>query len=216
MIYRLREYIEDLFAAAPESVRAVEVKEEFIQNLTEKYNDLLSEGKSEEAAYNIAVSSVGDVSGLIRELQGLPEQYTALAEENQQLRKRSALLTAIAVGLYIISPIPVIILFNHRLGVVMLFVIVAIATGLLIINNMTKSSAVYAQETMVDEFQEWRGQKSKSNQVYKSISSAVGTLGLIAYFLVSFETGAWYITWVIFPIIGAVNGIIKAIFDLVG
>jgi len=36
----------------------------------------------------------------------------------------------------------------------------------------------------------------------------------MAYFLLSFFTGAWHITWLIFPVIGAVNGIIKAGFDL--
>ena len=34
------------------------------------------------------------------------------------------------------------------------------------------------------------------------------------YFIVSFLTGAWYITWAIFPITAAVQGLTKAILDL--
>ena len=45
------------------------MKEEILQNLTEKYNDLLSDGKSEVAAYNIAVAGIGDISELIEELK---------------------------------------------------------------------------------------------------------------------------------------------------
>ena len=58
---KLRHYIDDLFANAPSTVRAVELKEEMYQNLMDKYNDLINEGKSEESAYNIAVASIGDV-----------------------------------------------------------------------------------------------------------------------------------------------------------
>ena len=38
--------------------------------------------------------------------------------------------------------------------------------------------------------------------------------GLAVYFVLSFSTGAWYITWLIFPIMGAVQGLVKAIIDL--
>ena len=62
---KLRHYIDDLFANAPSTVRAVELKEEMYQNLMDKYNDLINEGKSEESAYNIAVASIGDVDSLI-------------------------------------------------------------------------------------------------------------------------------------------------------
>ena len=39
-------------------------------------------------------------------------------------------------------------------------------------------------------------------------------IGLALYFIISFATMAWYITWVIFPIIGAVQGLVRAILDL--
>ena len=40
-----------------------------MQNLYDKYDDLLREGKTEEAAYNIAVAGVGDISPLLEELE---------------------------------------------------------------------------------------------------------------------------------------------------
>ena len=135
---RLREYIDTLFATAPSNMKAVEVKEEILQNLTDKYNDLIAEGKSEDVAFNIAVASIGDVSELIRELQGLPQQYNKISEENGKQRQRTALMTAIAIGLYIFSPVPVI-LIQNEIGVVFLFVFIAIATGMLVFNGITKS-----------------------------------------------------------------------------
>lgn len=48
----------------------------------------------------------------------------------------------------------------------------------------------------------------------KAINTLVTTLGIIAYFIVSFASGAWLITWVIFPLIAAAKGLVKAVFDL--
>lgn len=46
----------------------MELKEEILQNLIDKYHDLLAEGKSPEAAFNISVASVGDVDELLSSL----------------------------------------------------------------------------------------------------------------------------------------------------
>jgi hypothetical protein len=210
---RLREYIDNLFATAPSNMKAVEVKEEILQNLTDKYNDLIAEGKSEDVAFNIAVASIGDVSDLIRELQGLPQQYSKITEQNEKQKQRTALLTAIAIGFYILSPVPVIMIQNE-IGVVFLFVFIAIATGILVFNGITKSKNQQVPDTMVEEFKEWRERNSGKNQLQKSVLSAIWAVGVVIYFLVSFSTGAWYITWVIFLIIAAVEGVVKALFDM--
>jgi hypothetical protein len=210
---RLREYIDNLFATAPSNMKAVEVKEEILQNLTDKYNDLIAEGKSEDVAFNIAVASIGDVSDLIRELQGLPQQYNKISEENDKQKQRTALMTAIAIGLYIFSPVPVILLQNE-IGIVFLFVFIAIATGILVFNGITKSKTQQVPDTMVEEFKEWRERNSGKNQLQKSVLSAIWAIGVVIYFLISFSTGAWYITWVIFLIIAAVEGVVKAVFDM--
>jgi hypothetical protein len=52
------------------------------------------------------------------------------------------------------------------------------------------------------------------NGLRESIDSLIWAIGLAVYFIVSFTTGAWYITWVIFPLIGCVQGLVKACMDL--
>ena len=66
---KLREYMDRLFSQAKPTRSTVELKEEMLQNLIEKYHDLLAEGKSEEAAYNIAIASVGDISELLKQIK---------------------------------------------------------------------------------------------------------------------------------------------------
>lgn len=204
---KLRNYIDGLFENAPKTVRAVELKEEMYQNLTDKYNDLIAEGKSEESAYNIAIASIGDVEILISGLSGEKQM------ESEASRKRSAILTAVAIALYILCPVPVILLQN-TVGVMALFLFVAAATGLLIYNGVTRERYVKADDTMVEDFKEW---KQHSKQKNKAADAIVGSFWLIAvcvYIVVSFMTGAWHITWIIFLIAAAVASLIRGIFML--
>ena len=46
---KLRAYMDHLFQDVPNTKKAVEVKEEILQNIVDKYHDLVAEGKSEEA-----------------------------------------------------------------------------------------------------------------------------------------------------------------------
>lgn len=204
---KLRHYIDDLFANAPSTVRAVELKEELFQNLTDKYNDLLAEGKSEESAFNIAIASIGDVDSLISGLTGEKRP------ENEKSKKRSAILVAIAISLYILCPVPVILL-QSEIGVMGLFLFVAVATALLIYNGVTRERYVKADDTMVEEFKEW---KQNNKQKNKAVDAIIGSFWLIAvcvYIVVSFMTGAWHITWIIFLIAAAVASMIKGLFML--
>jgi hypothetical protein len=204
---KLRHYIDDLFANAPSTVRAVELKEELYQNLTDKYNDLIAEGKSEESAFNIAIASIGDVDSLIGGLSGTKHV------ESEKSKKRSAILVAIAIGLYILCPVPVIIIQNE-MGVMALFLFVAVATALLIYNGATRERYVKTDDTMVEEFKEWKQNNKQKNKASEAIVGSFWLIAVCVYIVVSFMTGAWHITWIIFLIAAAISSLIKGLFML--
>lgn len=66
---KLRKHIDLLFSEAPQTKATMEVKEELLANLMEHCNDLMESGKSEDEAYAIVVSNIGDVSELIQNLK---------------------------------------------------------------------------------------------------------------------------------------------------
>lgn len=66
---QLRETIDRLFRDAPQTAKTAEIKEEILQNLLDKYDDLLREGRDEQSAYHAAISGIGDVGTLIAELR---------------------------------------------------------------------------------------------------------------------------------------------------
>ncbi len=67
---QLKQHMDRLFAAAPKTREADDLKEEMLQNVIDKYHDLLAEGKAPEEAYRTAIRGIGDISGLISQLSG--------------------------------------------------------------------------------------------------------------------------------------------------
>ena len=118
---------------------------------------------------------------------------------------------AISVGLYILSLVAIILfstLFEQEIiGVCLFFTIIAIATGLIIY-----SSIVYGKDKK-EEIREEKV-KTKKNTVVRQVTNIIDILGVIVYLVVSFLTGAWYITWIIFLAVCLINAIVKLIFGL--
>lgn len=218
MEYNIRAYVDDLFQNAPRTQKAYELKIELTQNLIDKYYALIGEGKSEQDAYNLTVMSIGDVRELFAGLDEGPVQSGPVYIPPEDTSKRSAAVTAIAVMMYILSVVPVIVLgaigIFETLGVVLMFLMIAAATGLLIYNFATKPKRNMPDGTVVSDFKQWQTQNTQRKQLLKAIRSAYWPLVVAVYFLISFATMKWNITWVIFLIAPAVDSIIKAVFTL--
>lgn len=197
---QLKSYVELLFAGTE---GASEIQQEILQNTLDRYDDLVSQGKSPEAAYRLAITGIGDISEILNtNIQPVTDKPITSKESNPTPIWKK-LLRAISVLLYIISPIPLFVVQNAA-GLAGLLAIVAVATALIIIAS-GKETAKKSQE---------REYSNKENETVKAINSFIWTLSICGYFVLSFVTEAWYITWVIFLIAGAVEGLVKACIDL--
>lgn len=78
---KIRAHMEKLFVSAPKTEAARELKEELLQNVLDKYRDLLAEGRTPDEAYLIAIRGIGDISGLIAGLG--PGQVSQMAGGTQ-------------------------------------------------------------------------------------------------------------------------------------
>lgn len=227
MEYNIRAYVDELFRDAPDTQRAYEMKVELVQNLLDKYNDLVASGKSEEDAYNITIYGIGDISELLEEMRREEPQTVRGAEGTSYytamyyFRRRSAVAIACAVMLYIFSVIPVIVLgvlsaHSHNgdlmavFGVAGMFTFIGIATGLIIWNGITRPKRTDPPEVVIDLYNRKKGAKSDYSPLLKAIDSAFWLIVLAAYFLLSFTTGRWDITWILFIAAPAISGILHA------
>lgn len=212
---RVNEYVDFLFREAPNTKKTKEFKEEILTNLNDKYEDMLAEGTEPQKAYEMVIGNVGDVEELILQLR----MSDAVSYENREKeRKKSALLVSIAVGLYIIS-VTWVIIFEEiahmgSVGVILMFLTCAVATGLLVYNTMSRPKYTRADDTLVEEFKEWSDEKQGNGRIYKMISSSLWSITVAIYIAVSFYTGAWHYTWIIFLVSAAIDKIIKLCVEL--
>lgn len=85
---RIRKHIEGIFAGAPETAKARDLREEMIINVIERYHDHLASGMSEEDAYRAAITGIGDVSNLIDSLRREADAGTAAGAGSAQTPPR--------------------------------------------------------------------------------------------------------------------------------
>lgn len=215
---KLREYVEGLFADFPKTKQTVEIKEEILQNTIDRYNDLLAEGKTPEAAYNISVSGIGDVSHLIDSVIAPITSSGYTKEEIAASERKRTILLSVSVALYILCIAPLILIGDipklENLAMFLMFLMIAIATALIIYRNGIKLNYNKSDGTVIEDFKQWNHDKKESKSLFAAINGAIWAIILVIYFAVSFLTGAWYITWLIFFIGSAISNIVKAIFDL--
>ena len=204
---QLNQYVQLLFAGAD---NCEDIKQEILQNTLDRYDDLVAEGKVPEAAYRLAISGIGDINEI------LGGSIPAEAEKNVPVQPASdeqdtpvkKMMRAVAIGMYILCPVPRFVLSEFgmsTLGICGLLGMVAVATVLIILG---------AKKDPEENHQEKAAAERPQSNLEKSIHDVVWAVGLVLYFIISFATGAWFITWILFPTIGAVQKLVNAIFDL--
>ena len=200
---QLIQYVNLLFAGAPDSD---DMKQEILQNTLDRYDDLIAEGKVPEAAYRLAITGIGDINEILgTKPLSSPGFSRAVQPEQEPEDENKKKLRATAIGLYILCPIPLFIASEMglaTLGLCGLLAVVAVATGMMVVSGKN-----YQPEEPPKELTE-------QDKLRKSIKTIINLVGLVVYFLLSFTTGMWAITWLVFPIIAAVWELTKAILDL--
>lgn len=201
---QLTQYVSLLFAGTQ---NCEDIKLEILQNTLDRYDDLITQGKTPEAAYRLAIMDIGDISEILG--THIPSSAQIPAEEDfPKPSSKQRWNRAIAIGLYIICIIPLIVLSAFGLdilGLCLTLVIVAAATVLLLTNGTPSTQNRESTENTV---------LTPQQELKKSVCSIIRVICLISYFIISFSTGAWYATWLIFPLSGAIQGLAKAILDL--
>lgn len=200
---QLIQYVQLLFAAAP---NVEEVKEEILQNTLDRYDDLIAQGKSPEAAYRLAISGIGDINEILggnTTVQPPVQEFRdALREETDHIQSRK--LRAVAIAMYILSPTPLFILneFNlPTLGLCLTLALVAAATYLIMLIKRD------SKEEDLEETVPKNPAKQKAGKI-------IWYSGLILCLAAAILTDFSFIVWIILAITACVHGLVNAILDL--
>ncbi len=192
---KIREYIDSVFRDVPHSERADNIRSEILQNLLDKYADLLAEGRTPDEAYAIAISSGGDLSGIVSDLKGehvkynynYEKQFDKMYEKQYKREKKKcarfdSLLWPVTVCVYLLY-------------------------SFLIRGAWAYSWNVFIVASALSSFYRFLTVKSNRKARRGALSSAVWTATVACYFLLSFLTGRWDITWILFILAIAISNI---------
>lgn len=217
----IKNYIDELFADAPKTRKAMELKEEVAQNTIEKYQDLIAEGYQEQDAYQIVINSIGDVTELFEELK---EQNPLILSRED--RKKKAVLTAAAVGIYIFAGVIFLIyriiarkfFFTFPemdlLGLAITALICIPPTCMLVYAAHMYPDYKKEEDTLVEVYKENLHTRNKEKALQTSVSVIIWMLTITIYFIISFVTSAWHVTWIAFLIGGCIQAITALVFSL--
>lgn len=219
MNIKIKKHVDSMFSEVPYSKKAAELKEEIMADMEAAYNDNISNGDSETEAFRKACDSLGNIDEVIESL--IPEKD--IIEKIDRYKRFRAGMTTIAVTMYILS-IAVIVGFSTistllgydpslatMIGTVLFFVMCAIATGLIVFSRMSIPQDVvpYIKEKRKEE-NENIDTSTKKGRFLKAFSGSFWTIVTVVYFIVSFSTGSWGSTWLIFLIGAAIEKSVKA------
>lgn len=149
-----------------------------------------------------------DEVSTVREGEDVLEENTI---PDQNYNHKKALFTTIAVMLYILSVVVIIffstVLRSPIVGVCVFFIVIAIATGLLVYIEMTNPLTNEKKKEKV---------LTREDKLYKRITSVLALFVLAIYLIVSFLTMAWGVTWILWIVYALLTEIIKLGFSLKG
>lgn len=127
----------------------------------------------------------------------------------QEAKEKSAKVVSGSIFIYILAVALIMILVpvkhvNPIIASSIFLILIGWATARIIKNYMS-----------MPKFEKTKEEK-KEEKIIKQINGIIGSICVALYFIVSFTTMAWHITWVIFIINGLICQVVKLIFMLKG
>ena len=150
----IRDYLDTLFLNIPDTPETKKAKEDLLAIMEDHYHELIQQGKSEHEAIGAVISEFGSIDELLQELQLAPDVEVEqdwsdaidLEEATnfwQQIRHFSLFLS---LGIaFCISSIGIFLFFanhlNSGVGLLVMFMMIALGVGFIITSSMNYSSA---------------------------------------------------------------------------
>ena len=137
------------------------------------------------------------------------ETYKYVKNLENRFQGKYTISVIVGVILCIFSVIPILLFngYNENLGVCILLFIVSIAVFIFV--YFGNISGAFKQLLQLDDY----SKKNKENKIIGIVASIVFPITAFVYLLVSMFTGAWHITWIIWPVVGVLFGGFSSIYS---
>lgn len=186
----IKNYLDNMFSTLPKTNEMLKLKNDILSNMEEKYNELKSQGKSENEAIGIVISEFGNIDELIQELgikrENEASDYPVVSQEEAEefiaAKKESGLYIGVGVVMCIMGGALLILLsqlveddiigktltgdFKNMLGLLGLFALVIPAVAIFIYTGMKMEK----YEHMKEHFELTPGTKKNLEMEYNTFA----------------------------------------------
>lgn len=239
---RIEVYVNNLFAAIPDSREAREMKQNIIDSMEDNYQALRDAGKNENEAFGEVISQFGTVDE-IREALGVQSNAgqeggtpvpPEMLEDYLVFRKKFALLLPAGIVLCVLGLVVMLFLepLLGDLSSAFLFLFAALGAGLIVYicleedswNKIEKSwkqgqeTVRYQPEEILKEEPETefpQYDKKRRKRLASRISSVIMLAATLWFFVQGFWFGHWGTAWVVFPVAGVGCALMEELLKLV-
>ncbi len=166
----IRNYLDNIFANLPKTGKVIELKNNILSNMEDKYNELKRQGKTENEAIGIVISEFGNIDELVNELgistdSEIPSQpLVTMDEVEEYLKVKKVMGIQIGIGTFLCILAPAILILLSVLvengviftslsgdiayipGLVSLFILIATAVGIFIFSSMNFERYKFMEE----------------------------------------------------------------------
>lgn len=157
----IKTYIDNLFETVPNTEEVENIKSDLLDTMTDKYNELKNEGKSDNEAVGSVISEFGNIDELLDELNIKHEEEKEEEPETisyEQAKKyllfkfKFAFLIALGVFMCILAP-ALYCLFEHvnendNLSLFLMFLLIASAVSIFVFEGSRNSKYSHLEETL--------------------------------------------------------------------
>ncbi|MCL2031404.1 MAG: permease prefix domain 1-containing protein [Oscillospiraceae bacterium] len=209
---RILAHVDALFRDAPRKRSVSEIREELLGNMNEKYADLLAQGRAPDDAFAEVVAGIGDIQSLIAEVGkgGLPG--------SSDVRQKALLFSAAGGGLMLAGALVMFLLLALNAGTlatILSTALMALGVASLVYGSGLKRPEPYQKEddSFVEEYKEKYSRPGRNTRLRGAATSLLWILIVLMYFLISFITGGWASTWVLFLVGVVLQQVVNSIFS---
>lgn len=192
----IKNYLETMFASMPNTAEVRKAKAELLQMMEDKYNELISEGQSENTAVGTVISEFGNLDELAEDLGLSKEVEETHAKESELPRRqigmedamailsnrmRKSLFLAIGVMGCIISVAwPVILAaVNPMAGVGLMFASIAIGVGFIVYSSFVDAEWKFLNTELCRIDMATAAAVKERKRSFESVRALCTTLGVI-------------------------------------
>jgi DUF4097 and DUF4098 domain-containing protein YvlB len=217
---KLKDYLETVFAGSAKTQKNEELKEEILANLCDKYDSFIADGALPDEAYRKTISSIGDLSSLFEDLDKEAHKNETSAHFEEADNHKKVEKKALDIFNAILWPVTVILYFiiSFATGAWyitwIIFIMATVASRIIETVYGPSEAKLKKDKEEENEQEEERKKKEKKPKFLSVFSAILWPLTVLLYLAISFSTGAWHITWILFITSALTEGIVEAIYTL--